>query len=437
MKAIARLLMYAVFAMAGPVLLFAGCENGARDNHVIRVTRNIGGREGFRRHFDVWKATFEEQNPDWTMELIDLGDAEGSEFYKSRIATGDLPEVIMTWQMTNFLADSGHLVQLPDDYYTRFGIPMPDPYKGQRYNTMGGLQIQGIVINRPMWEAIGVTSPPATWDAYFEAFEKLKEKGFRPLVLGGREWSASMPAFYAMASDMWDREVAPGNPSWTARKDQGAISFATDPVARQIVETMIHLVENFVDKGVLSDGYTEEQRDFYGGQGATWMMGCWMAGDLEPNQVDFEMDYWPVPSLLGRDPVFVHTSGPQSGWAMTTSATGEKREKALAVLETFYDPAVYQEYLNGECQFGIADLVATKEPRYDWAPAQGLIERMRANLQEHGMTRGMHIASDDLPPASFTQTMMRMMQEIMAGNRDVAALLKMLDDDWDSARKGT
>jgi len=32
--------------------------------------------------------------------------------------------------------------------------------------------------------------------------------------------------------------------------------------------------------------------------------------------------------------------------------------------------------------------------------------------------------------------MARVVQEIMAGNRDVAKLLKMLDDDWDSARKG-
>jgi hypothetical protein len=31
----------------------------------------------------------------------------------------------------------------------------------------------------------------------------------------------------------------------------------------------------------------------------------------------------------------------------------------------------------------------------------------------------------------------RMMQEILAGNKDIDRLLKMLDEDWDSARKGT
>lgn len=415
----------------------AGCGGASQDAKTVRVTRNIGGREGFRRHFDLWKATFEKNHPGWVMELIDLGNAEGAEFYKSRIATGDLPEVVMTWAMTNFLADSGNLIPLPDAYYEKFGIPLPTPYKGKRYTTQGGLQIQGIVVNKRMWTAIGVAEPPATWDEYFAAFHKLKKAGYKPLVIGGREWSAAQPMFYALAADMYDRAADPAKPSWTKRRDAGEVHFAKDPTARQVMEKMIYLVDNFVEKGALSDGYNEEQRDFYGGKGATWMMGCWMAGDIEPNRVDFEMEYWPAPSMLGRPPIFVQTSGMPAGWAMTTSASDEKQEKALAVLETFYDPAVYQEYLNGECQFGEAEKVPAKAPAYSWPPAQHLIENMSANLQRYGTTRGFHIALDDVPPPAFHDMMARVMQEIMAGNRNIDALLKMLDNDWDSARKGT
>ena len=418
----------------------SGCGGVQDSSKVIRVTRNIGGREGFRRHFDAWKAAFEKNNPGWIMELIDLGNTEGAEYYKSRIATGDLPEVVMTWEMSNFLADGGHLVPLPDSYYERFGIPMPAPYKGKRYTTQGGLQIQGIVINTKMWDDIGVTEPPETWDEYFAAFHKLKEKGHKPLVFGGREWSASMPLFYAIASDMCDRISSPEGgaaPSWTKRRDNREVFFATDPLAKQIMEKMIYLLDNFVDKGAGSDGYNEEQRDFYGGKGATWMMGCWMAGDIEPNKVEFDMAYWPVPSVTGRPPCFIQTSGMQSGWAMTTSAAGEKRDKAMNVLETFYDPEVYQLFLNGECQFAEAANVRVKGPRSEWPPAQRLIENMKAGLNKYGTTLGFHIALDDMPPPTFTITMARAMQEILAGNRDIDKILKMMDDDWDSTRKGT
>lgn len=414
----------------------AGCGERPDESNVIRVTRNIGGREGFRRHFETWKSTFERNNPGWTMELIDLGNAEGAEFYKSRIATDDLPEVIMTWEMSNFLADGGHLVPLRDSYYEKFGIALPAPYKGKRYTSQGGLQIQGIVINKTMWDDAGVSGPPATWDELFDALHKLKAKGHKPLVLGGREWSVSMPLFYAIASDVYDRVVDPVQPSWTKRKDKGEVSFATDPVMRQIMQKMVYLVENFVEKGALSDGYNEEQRDFYGGKGATWMMGCWMAGDIEPNKVDFEMAYWPAPSLVGRAPIFIKTSGMQSGWAVTTTATGEKLDKAMAVLDTFYDPVVYQEFLNGECQFGEAAKVPVKGPQFDWPPAQELVDSMRANLEKYGTTLGFHIALDDQPPPAFTTGMARVMQEIIAGTRDIDKLLKMLDDEWESGRKG-
>jgi len=414
-----------------------GCGGPQTDERVIRVTRNIGGREGFRLHFEAWQETFERNNPGWAMQLIDLGNAEGAEFYKSRIATDDLPEIIMTWEMSNFLADSGHLVPLPDSYYEKFGLALPAPYKGKRYTSQGGLQIQGVVVNKAMWDDIGVTEPPATWDAYFEAFEALRAKGHNPLVFGGREWSASMPLFYAIASDMYARVQEPGKPSWTLRRDRGEASFAGDPLARQIMEKMIYLLDHFVEKGALSDGYNEEQRDFYGGKGATWMMGCWMAGDVEPNQVGFDMAYWPVPSLIGRRPVFLRTSGMQSGWAISTSARGETLEKAVIALETFYDPVVYQLFLNGECQFAEAEKVPVEGPTSDWPPAQRLIDDMAANLETYGTTLGFHIALDDQPPPTFTTTMARVMQEILAGTKDVDALLKMLDDDWDSARKGT
>lgn len=416
-------------------LAAAGCS-GPDDSHVIRVTRNIGGREGFRLHFNTWKAAFERDHPGWTMELIDLGNADGAQFYKTRIATGDLPEVIMTWELTNFLARGGHLVPLPDSFYEKFGIPLPALFEGKRYTSQAGLQVQGVVVNKAMWRDIGVTEPPATWDEWFEGFHRLKEKGHRPLVLGGREWSAAQPLFYAVSADMYERVAEPGVPSWTIRRDRGEVSFQTDPVARAIIEKMFYLVDHFVEKGVLSDGYNEEQRRFYGGDGATWFMGCWMAGDLEPNKVDFEMDYWPVPSILGRPPVFIRTSGMPSGWAVTTSATGEKLDKAMAVLEAFYDPEVYQAFLNGECQFGEAANVPAKAPQYDWPPARQLIQNMSANIERHGTTLGFHIALDDMAPPGYHDVMARVMQEIMTGNRDADRLLKILDDEWDSSRKG-
>jgi len=426
-----------VLAVLGVAVWAFRSEGDSAAERTIRVTRNIGGRAGFKRHFDAWQSAFERKNPGWKMELIDLGNANGAEYYKSRIATGDLPDVVMTWQLTNLLADGGHLVPLPDSYYERIGIPLPAPYKGKRYTSQGGMQIQGLLINKKMWAGIGVTEPPGTWDELLAGFDKLKAKGCKPLVYGGREWSAFEPLFYAIATNVYEREPGPGKPSWTILRNQGKVRFAADPAMRLVLEKMIQLLDKYVDKGAASDGYNEEQKLFYGGQGATWMMGCWIGGDIDANKVDLDLDYWPIPSMTGKPPLFVETSGMPSGWAITTSAAGPKLEKAMSVLETFWDPDVFQLFLNGEYQFNVSSRSGVKQPKSDWPPAQRLADTMLARLARYGSTRGFHIALDDMPPPiMMDNTFKAVMQEILAGTRDVDKLLKMLDDDWDSGLKG-
>jgi len=430
-------------------LCVVGCKGGkppeagagpataaASGDMTLRVVRNLGGRQGFTAHWEAWKAAFERDNPGWTMELIDLGNADGAEYYKARAATGDMPEVIQTWALTDYLADNGIIVPLPDDYYSRHGIPTPLPYKGKFYTSQGGLQLVGIAVNKDLWDSAGVKGPPMTWDELMSDLAALKAAGVRPLVYGGKEWSAAMPLTELLQIDLYDYVVDPDKPSWNTLRDQGKTAFATDPVVRKAVERAIYLVDHFVDKGALSDGYNEEQRDFYSGNGATWIMGCWIGGDLEANKVEFNVEYWPIPSMTGKEPKFISNTGGQSGWAISTTATGEKHDKAVAVLDEFYDSEVYQLYLNGEAMLNIRTGTTVTGPKTDWAPAQRFFDQMDANYKAYGGAAGSWRSCGDKWPAGMEMSVARVMQEIIAGQRDVDALLKMLDDDWDNARKG-
>lgn len=427
-----------VLALAAAVLV-AGCTNGDGDDaNVIRVVRNVGPREGFRLHWEAWKAAFERDNPGWRMELVDVGDDIASKYYQPRIATGDLPEVIQTWSLTKLLADNGHLLPVPDEYYTKFGMPLPDAYKGKRYATMGSVQLQGIAVNMRMWRDIGVTEPPETWEAFVAALKKLDARGHKAMTYSAKDWSAVMPLTYGLTTNLYayrGRTIGAGE-SWTRRKDAGSVSFATDGVARKVMQNLVDLLDNFAGRGALSDGYSEGKGEFFDGKSATWLMGCWIGGDLEPKQVDLEIEYWPIPSMTGRKPIFLTGSYVQTGWAATTSATGDKKAKSLAVLEALYDPKVYQAWLNAEGMIASATRVrGVVGPKSGWPAARRFYDSMIANHARYGHSRGDRIAMDDMAPVTMATAMKQLMQEILAGERDVDKLLAALDKAWATARK--
>ena len=430
-----------ILALTGGILaltllaaLLLGCGKRGGSDKTIRVVRNIGGREGFKQHFEAWKSAFEKANPNWKMDLIDLGDANGAAYYKTCVATGDLPEIVQTWSLTKYMVDSDMLTPIPGSYYEKFGVQMPAPYKGQQYNSQGGLQFLGIAVNKAMWADVGVTQPPATWDDLIAGLRKLKDKGHRPLVYGGRDWSAASPLSYALQVNLYDPDPPAGKPSWTQRRDRGEVKFTTDPTARRVVQKMVELLDLFAEKGVLSDGYPEQQRLFYGNQGAAWLMGCWIAGDLEPNKVSQDIEYWPIPSMTGAPAVFLASTRMQSGWAISKSAPEEKKQKALAVLEAFYEPQVYQLYLNGEGMFSMARKVPVAGPKSNWPAAQKLFDGMAAGLKAYPTHTGWLLGLEDQPPPSMKWE--RVMQEILSGEKDVDKLLAILDDEWGRARKG-
>lgn len=432
-------LLATVVLGAVSLLSFGGCSGKDEDARVLRVVRNVGGREGFRRHWEAWKNAFERDNPGWKMDLINVGNVQGTEFYMSRIATRDLPEVIQTWTLTKFLADHGHVLAIPDEYFRKFGMPLPDAYKGKRYATMGSLQLQGIAVNMKMWRAIGITEPPQTWEAFVAALAKLKAAGYKPITYAAKEWTAAVPMGYGFGTNLYEYRsdnADVGGRSWTRRKDAGKVSFAEDPVAQKVVGNLIELLGNFAGEGAMSDGYNEAKGQFLRGKSATWLMGCWVGGDLEPNKVDLEIEYWPIPSMVGRKPVFLTGSYMQTGWAVTTTPTGAKREKAYAVLDALYDPKVYQTWLNAESMIPSARKVSgVVGPKSDWPAAKRFYQSMIANHEKYGHTRGAHIAMDDMVPVGIETPMKQVMQEILQGKRDVPRLLKKLDDAWAKLRK--
>lgn len=418
------------------LLALAGCGHksgeAAQAERVIHVVRNIGGRAGFQKHVDAWKAAFEKANPGWKMDVIDIGNSDAAEAYKAKIASDDLPEVVQIWSsVAPYLIDGGYLVPLPDGFYDKYGIEKPAAYRGKFYTSQTGIQFQGIAVNKGLCAQAGVSQPPQNWAELVSDLDRIKAKNIQPIAFGGKEWSGAQVLAYLLQTSLYPEGASP---SWTKKRDSGQVKFATDANARAALQATIDFLGRFTQKGAESDGYAEEQRDFYTGKAAMWLMGCWIGGDVESNKVNFDIEYWPIPFMSGGPPKFLCANVP-NGWAVTTTATGDKLAKSQAVLDAFFQPDVYQAFLNAEGMFTQASKLNVKGPESQWKPAQHLYDSMADNFKKYGSIKGELVALDDQWPDSFAGTLSRVVQEILSGNTDIGKLLQMMDDDWDSARK--
>ena len=126
----------------------------------------------------------------------------------------------------------------------------------------------------------------------------------------------------------------------------------------------------------------------------------------------------------------------QPGRSWSPIATGPAREKALAILDSFYDPEVYQIWINAESVIPTAGNVkAVTGPQSDWPSARHFYDSMISTHKAYGISRGSSITMADQPPIGIETTFKEIMQEMLTGGRDVDAFLKKLDDAWDSLRR--
>ena len=65
-------------------------------------------------------------------------------------------------------------------------------YKGAQYGIPWDMGMIGFWYNKDLFQKAGITTPPATWDEYLAAIQKLKAAGVAPLAIAGKDKWPSM-----------------------------------------------------------------------------------------------------------------------------------------------------------------------------------------------------------------------------------------------------
>ncbi len=272
-------------------------------------------------------AAFEAANPGITVEATRYAYNDYKTALLTAISSGAVPDVArldIAW--VSEFADQGALTQLdgnlPDfDNIIKDTFPGPlstnfwkDHYYGMPLDT----NTQVLLWNKSLFEAAGITTPPATMEEFAKVACQLtdaakKQYGYAE---GGTYFWAPAPVFYAMGGKVTDEKITTATSFVNGPESVAAFTMLKDLYDQGC------LSPNLLGGGIATDaGHAE-------GTYAMIIDGPWMVDIYKGNYPDFEVNFAPIPtgpqgttsSVVGGEDVVILEGSPNQEAAMKWAA---------------------------------------------------------------------------------------------------------------------
>jgi raffinose/stachyose/melibiose transport system substrate-binding protein len=220
-----RLAALAVLLMSGSAVAGLAAEPVALTYYIDDNSTNVATAEGLKK-------AFEAENPDITIEIeTHPGGAEGDNLVKTRLTTGDMPDVFRynAGSLFRALNPPESMVDLTNE---PFVANVMDAFKpvvsvdGKVYGVpeeaaMGG----GILYNRKIYADLGL-SVPKSWAEFMANNEKIKAAGKAPVIQTfGDTWTSQL----FVLADYYNVQAAV--PDFAEEYTANQAKYATTPAA--------------------------------------------------------------------------------------------------------------------------------------------------------------------------------------------------------------
>ncbi len=362
--------------------------------------------------WDEYKKTIESDNPGVTIEMVLAPGTDRLVWIKSKYAAGDAPD-ILTADSETFSNVEGAYAEVPADLLSNIQDSAISKVNGKVVVMPASLQIKSqAYYNKKMFTDAGITEVPKTWAAFLDACEKLKAKGYAPLMGCKEAWFDA----FGYATAVLQPDVIDANPNFLTDLKTGKVKWNSPSMVDSLKRFQELTTKGYWYKGSNSFAYTQAVDEFFKGTAAIILNGSWMAPQIDTleQKPDFEIGIFPIPQVSGVKSIGATTST----WAVFSSS--KVVDKAWQVVKYCIvdNQELYKKYLQNDNLMSV-----TKTPvTYDSTPAVA-----EFNKSIEGLTPVMDfpgLAGDDALPAGFGDFYNNSIQAIYRG----ADISKTLDD---------
>ena len=381
-----------------------------------------------RAAIEIQVDRFEEQHPKYNLEreVIIAGAASTvintNEEMQTTLQSEDPPDVFSYDTGPGFggvLAEAGLLLPLEDAYQERGWDIYEWAKQRATYNgTLYGVpdQVEEIVLyyNKNL-----VPEVPKTVEVLRKIADELKGRGIIPFAFGNQEQWPAGHMFSIGVSNVLGREGLDDILYADGRWDTPDVEEAIDLFFRDFVES------GYYPEGLSALTYDGANALFYSGEAAMNPTGTWLVSEIVQTVQDFEVGFFPFPSIEGSG-----ISPPAGvGAGMFVAKEASNPEGAI-------------EFIDYLLQDSTARLIIEK---LNVIPAQPvnpkgldvpeLFTEVLEDLSASPEAQSFGYNIDVLAPQTFNEVMFTGFQEVLNGTRSPAEQAAALQDAWATAKK--
>jgi multiple sugar transport system substrate-binding protein len=333
--------------VVGKRLLAAACLAGAALSAALSAQAgtlnvNVSARGNQRA---TWQAAFDQfrkANPDVDLKVTYVGE----EAYKVQISgwlATDPPDML-SWhngERMAYFAKRGLLEDLSADWQkngwdkTYASVRQSSTYAGKQYSAPLGYDAYGFFYRKDLFQKVGISSEPTTWEQFLADCAKLKAAGIPPIAVPARDaWT--LAAWF----DYLDLRV--NGYAFHQQLMAGDIAY-TDPRVRKVYTTWKTLIDDkyFIDNA-LSYDVDSISPLLVNGKAAMMLMGTFFSAGL-PAATRDDMGYFRFPVVDASVPMA--EDGPVN--ALIVPAKAKNKADARRLLAFMEQPAINGELAKG------------------------------------------------------------------------------------------